>query len=481
MFWYTGTMQRLKSGTGNGAMALCTFACFAASWSTSCCAGKARISNRPSPQVAASNSQRPPAELTRSSSESANGHGAFATGVYRNVFAERGKSAAEIEAKLAHAYAQLFHGNPQNEAVLFSAASNHNGPQAYIMDTGNGDIRSEGMSYGMMIAVEYDRKDDFDALWNWAKSHMYHDQTGHPVHGFFSWQMRPDGTAMDEMPAPDGEEYFATALLFAAHRWGNGSGIYDYEAQAVTLLRDMKNRQPITGTVNSKRQTTGVALFHPDHKMVRFTPDTGNFAVNGDHTDPSYHLPAFYELWALWGPEPDRSFWAQAARISRDYFVKVTHPVTGLSPDYANYDGTPKAASWDKDTVNFRYDAFRTAMNWTADAIWWAKDAREIELSNRIVAFFSTAQAKGHSNFTLDGKPTNDNETLGLVAANAVAAMAATDPRANGFVDELFRREPPTGKWRYYDGMLYTMALLHLSGRFRIYSPNAAASVSATR
>jgi oligosaccharide reducing-end xylanase len=205
--------------------------------------------------------------------------------------------------------------------------------------------------------------------------------------------------------------------------------------------------------------------------MVRFTPDSGNFQKNGDFTDPSYHVPAFYELWALWGPEPDRAFWAASAQVSREYFLKVTHPVTGLAPDYANYDGTPKAVSWDSATVNFRYDAFRTAMNWSVDAIWWAKDPRETELSNRIVAFFSTPGAKNHSNFTLDGTPTNDNETLGLVSANAIAAVSATDPRAGLFIDELFRREAPTGKWRYYDGMLYTMALLHLSGRFRIFSP----------
>jgi oligosaccharide reducing-end xylanase len=38
--------------------------------------------------------------------------------------------------------------------------------------------------------------------------------------------MRPDGTAIDEMPAADGEEYFAMALLFAERRWGAGEGMY---------------------------------------------------------------------------------------------------------------------------------------------------------------------------------------------------------------------------------------------------------------
>jgi len=29
----------------------------------------------------------------------------------------------------------------------------------------------------------------------------------------------------------------------------------------------------------------------------------------------------------------------------------------------------------------------------------------------------------------------------------------------------------PSGKWRYYDGMLFLMGLLHASGNFRIYAP----------
>ncbi|HEY5959647.1 MAG TPA: glycosyl hydrolase family 8 [Polyangiaceae bacterium] len=397
--------------------------------------------------------------------------GAYLTGKYRNLFSEMGLASSEIDAKVDRAYAQLFHGNPNHETVMFPAASNERGPTAYIMDIGNGDIRSEGMSYGMMLAVEYNRKDDFDALWNWANAHMYHADERHPAFGYFSWQMRPDGSAIDEMPAADGEEYFATALLFASNRWGHGDGIFNYGAQARQLLDRMKNRRPITGIVNGKRDATAVALFNADHKMVRFTPDTGNFEKNGDHTDPSYHLPAFYELWALFGPEADRIFWSEAARASRDFFAKAAHPITALTPDYANFDGTPKAASWDAGTASFRYDAFRSAMNWAVDAVWWNKDAREVERSNRVLAFFDSKGAHYPNNYTLDGKPTTSNESLGLIAANAVVAMAATDPRAFRFVKDLYSQSIPTGKWRYYDGMLYTMALLHLSGRFRIYAP----------
>ena len=51
------------------------------------------------------------------------------------------------------------------------------------------------------------------------------------------------------MPAPDGEEYYAMALYFAAGRWGNGKGIYDYRAEADRLLTDMRHRALITGPV----------------------------------------------------------------------------------------------------------------------------------------------------------------------------------------------------------------------------------------
>ena len=34
---------------------------------------------------------------------------------------------------------------------------------AYIEDTGNHDVRTEGMSYGMMACVQMNRREEFDA------------------------------------------------------------------------------------------------------------------------------------------------------------------------------------------------------------------------------------------------------------------------------------------------------------------------------
>jgi oligosaccharide reducing-end xylanase len=400
----------------------------------------------------------------------ADGAGAYATGRYRNLFAEAGHSAAEIDAKIQKAYQQLFHGNPATEGLLVPAGSNANGPLAYIPDIQHTDVRSEGMSYGMMIAVQMDRKADFDALWNWSMTFMYHADPAHPTYGFFSWQMAYDGTVMSELPAPDGEEYYVMALYFAAHRWGNGTGLYDYTAQADRLLGHMRHRQAITGAVKErggpKTHTVGQEV-NEEHAMILFSPDERN-----GFTDPSYHLPAFYELWARWGPVADREFWAKAAAASRDLYAKAAHPKTGLVPNLTNFDGTP--LTWRDRPSPFMEDAWRCAMNWSVDWSWWAKDARQRDLSDRLQAFLESQGMETYGdNWTIDGTRIRDRHSPGLVATTGVASLASADAtRARKFTDALWNLEVPSSTvFRYYDGLLYMMSLLHVSGRFQVIGP----------
>ncbi len=405
------------------------------------------------------------------SKSAADGAGAFATGHYRNLFVEAGHSQREVRRKIDAAFQQLFHGNPTNETVYYPAGSNSNGPLAYITDIKHRDVRTEGLSYGMMIAVQLDRKAEFDALWNWSNTYLYNADSNHFSYGFFSWQARTNGVRMSQFVAPDGEEYYVTALYFAAGRWGNGRGIYNYREQADQLLRRMRHRATITGTAPGFRgggpiTVTAGPLFDAEHKMVLFSPSS----ERNRFTDPSYHLPAFYELWARWGPVEDRAFWSECAAASRDFFPRATHPVTALNPDYANFDGTPVAFGR---STNFSFDAFRTAGNWSVDWSWWAKDARERELSDKLQAFFeSKGMADYGCQFTLDGNQFDNRHAQGLVAVNAVASLAATQPRAKQFVEALWNTPVPDGLERYYEGLLYLMALLHCSGEFRIWSPH---------
>ena len=81
------------------------------------------------------------------------GQGAYKTHRYRDLFAEQGHTAAESRAKIEKAFQQLFHGDGQEECIYFETGANANGTLAYMTDWANNDARTEGMSYGMMIAV----------------------------------------------------------------------------------------------------------------------------------------------------------------------------------------------------------------------------------------------------------------------------------------------------------------------------------------
>ncbi len=439
------------------------------------------------------------------------GNGAYKSQQYRDLFAEQGHTATETRAKIEKAFQQLFHGDGQEERLYFETGANENGPLAYITDWANNDARSEGMSYGMMIAVQMNKKREFDALWNWSKTYMLVTDLKNPSVGYFAWSMSTDGTPRSTGAAPDGEEYYTMALYFAANRWGNAKGIYNYKAEADKILRGMRHHPVLSGTTpfrihpddppfippdhpwpspNNKERArqaaangTTVPVFRPpwdrprtesigpmvdeDHFMVRFIPN-----VDVAFTDASYHLPAFYELWARWGPEEDRAFWAKAADVSRDMFSKVTGPETGLTPERNNFDETQMIGRDGKPT-SFGYDSWRSVSNWSVDYDWWKKDPRETVLSDRIQKFLSSEGiSKFADRYTLDGKPLSTRHSVGMVATTAVGSFAATKgDTAKAFVEELWNTPVPSGEQRYYDGMLYLMSMLHCSGNFRIITP----------
>src|ERR1041385_3693602 len=75
------------------------------------------------------------------------GNGAYATGRYRNLFAEAGHSQKEIRAKIDGAFQQLFHGDPTNQTVYYEHGSNSNGLLALITDIKHRDVRTAAFSY----------------------------------------------------------------------------------------------------------------------------------------------------------------------------------------------------------------------------------------------------------------------------------------------------------------------------------------------
>lgn len=378
--------------------------------------------------------------------------GAYYTGEYRNLFKEAGYSDEEIQAKIKKCFNTVFYGGKDER--FFEKAGEDMG---YFIDTGNIDARTEGMSYGMMLCVQMDWKEEFDCFWKWAKTYMYN--TEGKFKGYFGWSCTLDGRKNSEGPAPDGEEFFAMALFFASHRWGDGEGIFNYSKEAKQLLHDCIHRED------------GLEMWNYENKLIKFVPGCG-------WSDPSYHLAHFYELFAQWANEEDREFWKEAAHASREYLKKACHPVTGLAAEYAEFDGRP-FGSYEQIGRHFgsRHDwfysdSYRVAANIGLDYEWFAADEWNTECADRIQKFFAeNVKNDEYMTYETDGRVIDQPalHPVGLIATLAAASLAAKGEYAMEYVKKFFNTELRTGDRRYYDNCLYLFALLALSGNYRIW------------
>ena len=379
------------------------------------------------------------------------------SGQYRNILQEAGYSQEEINSKLQAIKQQFFEGDAANGRLYYELGSD----EAYILDTGNDDVRTESLSYGMMICVQLGMQKEFDKLWRFTKNYSMHKSGANK--GYLAWQLNTDGSIKDGNAAPDGDEYIATALMFAAGRWGNKSTGIDYWKEANYILDNMLSKGHY---INSSH----VNMFNADHQIV-FVP----YAQSAVHTDPSYHMPAFYELWSKWANN-NRQFWKACADKSREMYPKFANSTTGLMPDYAEFSGEARSG----EHSDFRYDAWRCAMHMATDYMWFNGSETEKQQTKKLLDFFHGEGIKDYKGlYQLNGTPIyGGDHSPGLVGCNAVGAMIYEDVKAWDFVDDFFEMDFPTGHFRYYDGCLYFLSYLHASGNFKMYTPADVLSVA---
>ena len=123
--------------------------------------------------------------LLPSSNDSLNSQGAFYTGKYPNLFKTiLGKSDQQTNDKINLAFQQLLYGDDSMQRVYYPVKDD----MAYIENINSYDVRTEGMSYGMMIAVQFDKKNEFDRLGKWAKTYMQF-QSGQREN-YFAWHCK---------------------------------------------------------------------------------------------------------------------------------------------------------------------------------------------------------------------------------------------------------------------------------------------------
>lgn len=402
-------------------------------------------------------------------------NGGLSTGSYRNLFVEAGYKPEDVEKKLQDVFNGVFYGKNK---CYFEVGKD----MAYISDIKNDDVRTEGMSYGLMIAVQFDRKDIFDKLWRWTKTYMQmHDG---PMKGYFRWSCKRDGKPNAHGPASDGELYYITSLIFASNRWGN-NGEFNYLKEAQAILDAIQPRD----VEMEVRWKDGHRLDKPEKVTRRLSlidEKTGliTFVPGVEFTDPSYHIPAFYEVWARYAEDGRASYWRECAKKSREYLHKTIHPLTGLNPDYNNFDGSLMNSRGIIGDA-FRYDSWRVPMNIALDYSWSCSDREwQQNYGHKIQNFlYSQGIDTFVDQYNVDGTtperilkagnfPEKLRHSVGFVGTAAAASIMCSHPKSYEFIERLWnsKHEKDADGYidEYYDGLVRLFAFMHLSGHYRV-------------
>jgi oligosaccharide reducing-end xylanase len=170
--------------------------------------------------------------------------------------------------------------------------------------------------------------------------------------------------------------------------------------------------------------------------LVQFTPGSGN-------TDGSYVLPAFYQAWACFDTT-NAAFWNDAVAAGRKFFQAAADS-NGVIPDRSSFTGQAQGGAGS--------DAVRCVMNIMMDHNFFNADPWQTSYASKYGAYIKT-----HS-----------NNTTAMLACNGLLGFGLPEDSGKSFVQALWSAKIPTGSYRYYDGTLYMLALLHVSGTFHLW------------
>ena len=362
-----------------------------------------------------------------------------------------GMTPEESEVAIRSAYEQLFFGDKDTQAVYFE---DEDGDAGYIKNTQYGDVRTDAIGYGMFITVQLDEQEVFDKLWTWTKRYML--ETEAPREGMLRWSCTTKGTDCEPSAATDATTVIATSLFIAEAAWA-GTGVHDYANDANMLIDAMVLTEERNGGMVSDVRN----LFDVAAKLPRNTSG----ASDGRALLTDYLMPAFYDYWSKWRTE-DAEFWSEAAEASRDLLRLAPVEGSGLIPVAIASDGTPAGPDYWYDETSARTLLNRWfCQSWMAPQSW-------VFVQNRMLLDFLLEQEQLVSSYELNGAIRGDINTVAHISLTATAAAASGDVETYAsFLETLADAPIPEGAGRYYQGMIYLISLLAVSGNIRAGTP----------
>lgn len=222
---------------------------------------------------------------------------------------------------------------------------------------------SEGIGYGMLLAVLHNDKDLYNALW--AYNVVARDYN---TAGLMPWELQSFSNTVSNSAALDADLDVATSLILAESKWGGGY----YLADALVLLDAIKLK--------------GI---NPENLLIR----PGDTWANKDVYNLSYLSPAAIRLFDAVQPEGK---WLDILAANYKYMMDVQDKgAIPLFPDWSNAAAEatdPKNGSAAKSYMLFDKESVRIPWRIAWD-YYWNQSAEAQTILTKMSTFISTATA----------------------------------------------------------------------------------------
>jgi len=207
-----------------------------------------------------------------------------------------------------------------------------------VIDKWQGISHSEGQSYGMIISVLYDDKDEFDKIWQWTKNNL---QVRHD--NLFAWNWGSRGNdkwgVIDYNNATDGDIMISYALLKAWVKWQNAG----YKAEALKVIEGIRKN----------------LAFDLEKRTFLLPAYFGFNSADGLRLNPSYLI---FSAFKAFSEVEDKSFWEKVYRDSR-YLIEISYlGKFKLPPDWIVLNKKGESSLDGGNGFLFGYDAIRTLL-----------------------------------------------------------------------------------------------------------------------
>ena len=163
--------------------------------------------------------------------------------------------------------------------------------------------------------------------------------------------------------------------------------------------------------------------------------------------------------------------------------AKACHEKTGMSAEYAEFDGQPmsRPLPWTTDRHDWFFsDAYRTVANIGLDYEWFGIDEGQYEAPEKLLRFLDARWDEDPFEiYEVDGTSLHEpalhpvglqvTTTQGILSVLGRTKDEESIRIAKKWLEEFFRMPLRKGDRRYYDNCLYFFAFLALSGNYRIW------------